>query len=413
MIKNKIMPTVVLVAICVAAALLLSVINYFTAPIIKEREENAKFDALLNVLPDGSDFKSLEITESYPTSVSSGYSANGGFVFEVKGMGRNGEIVVMVGIDADGKIVGTEVISESESAGYGDKVYAAVEGTSGAYNGMDATNFAPHIVAGATLTSNGFAQAIDAALKAYVVANGGEVDNRTPEEILQDSCNAALGTEGKTFERWFATEKIDGVNAVYETEGGRVFVIGDSFIGVKADGTVATEDVDAETAEKLIAANALISASALTELDLPEGTKKTVLKVSVTTGGSYVIDMVTQGSYSSKGGWAHGDGKDIYFTVSITADGEIIDVVTTADSESKGYGDTCATEEFYAGIRGATREAILDLNFSTIAPDDYADQIPAGSTGPAVIAGATFTTVYYQRALLDAFDIVASLAASN
>ena len=409
MMKNKIMPTVVLVTICVAAALLLSVINYFTAPIIRDREDGAKFDALYEVLPkaDGKKFDPLTIHEGYPRAIVSGYSSDVGFVFEAKGSGLQGDIVVMVGVDSNGKIVGTKIVSESETPSYGNKVYPLVEGLGGEYAGVDGDTFTEYIVSGATYASRGFAQAIEAALNAYIVAKGGAVDDRTPEEILQDNCNAALGTTGLTFTRWFATETLDGIDAVYEIEGGRVFVIGELFVGVKADGTLATAGVDDATAAKAIAANTTINQSTLTAVEIPAGINKTIVKkIAVTDSGNYVFELAGQG-------YAAWDGVPISIKVSISTDGKIINCVTTHHSESVGIGDVCDTEDYCNSWNGASDEDVkITIELGDI--DEYGDpKIPSDCTDIGAIAGASYTTYGYQSAIKAAFKAFNALTATT
>ena len=399
---KKLKPTIVLTAICLIVALLLSVVNMFTSPVIKAREDKKAQESLLKVLPDGSDFRPITLDESYPAAVKEGYSANGGFVFRTVGGGRNGDVVVMVGINSDGQIVGTEIISESESKGYKEKIFSIVTGTDGKYKGQTLDTFAPVIAGGATLSSNGFADAIKAALQAFTIANGGSVDTRTPEQILQDNCNLALGTEGKTFTKWFATEVLDGIDAVYETEEGRVYKIGDRLVGSKSGGIV-NAVVDGEivdtTAEdaKVLDAESLIVGSTLTEIAKPEGASKYVSKIYATASGNLVFDLVADGYQSL---FEYGSGEKIYITVSISADGKIIDVVTTKHSESKGYGDACATDEYTGAFKGASD---ADVNLSVSVPDYTLDQIPAGTEGIGIIASATYTTYGYQRAIKAAF----------
>ena len=131
--NSKLYPAIVLSSICVIASLLLSLINMVTAPLIKDRAEKNALAALSEVLPDGKNFTELTLDDTYPEAVTKGYRADGGFVFRAVGMGRNGEIDVMIGIDTEGKIVGTQIVSESESKGYKEKLFNQVLGTSGKY----------------------------------------------------------------------------------------------------------------------------------------------------------------------------------------------------------------------------------------------------------------------------------------
>ena len=409
---KKLKPTIVLTVICLISALLLSVVNMFTAPIVAERDNLAANAALLEVLPNGSSFEKLESLEGLPEAITDAWKAPEGYVFKTSTSGWAPGMVVMVGVDTDGKIVGSKCLAAEETYGFENKL-------DGKYNGVDFGSLELIIAAGASpnsMTSRGYYAAVQAALQAFAALSGG--DSRTPEQIFADNCNLLLGTEGKSFTKAFVPAILSGVEAVYTTgnaDDGVVMQLGERLVGVKGGdvlNTVGTYDKEgaltpATDEEKAIAeaAYALFSAP-LTEVARPDGAKATVKKIYTTEDGGFVLEMATIGSYSMDGSWAHGASSEIFFTVAISADGKIVDIITTASHESKGYGDACSTEAFYSSYRGATREEILDLNLSTLFPDDYKDQIPSDTTGPGVIAGATFTTVYYQQAVLDAFATV-------
>lgn len=404
--KKNIMPTVVLGSICLIVALLLSLINSITAPIIEEAQNAAANEALAVVLPEGKNFKEITIDEKYPAVITKGYSADGGFVFQATVTGKSSGLIILIGIDAYGKIVGTKVIAEQETDSYDVNVFPAVEGTDGAYKGMDIDSFTPFLVSGATLTSKAYGEAVKAALQAFTIANGGTVDIRTPEQILQDNCNAALGTTGVTFTKWFATEILEGVDAVYVAadNSGRVFVLGEFFVGVKADGTYS--DTSAVNTEVPLIANTIIENSTLTEItELPEGIdEEIILKAYVTASGNYVFDLKASGfaNYSYEEGYSDVE-VPIYISVSIDPEGKIIACVTTKQSESKGYGDACGTDEYvdkWAGVSDG------DVVIST-------GPIGKDSTDVGAIAGATVTTKAYQKAIKAAFAAFELLTTEN
>ena len=56
MLRNKLMPTVVLSAICIIAVALLSAVNLITEPAIIENQEKRTNAALLEVMPVGGSF---------------------------------------------------------------------------------------------------------------------------------------------------------------------------------------------------------------------------------------------------------------------------------------------------------------------------------------------------------------------
>ena len=400
--KKNLLPSIVLGSICLVVAVLLSVVNSFTAPIIRERQEEAANAALLEVLPGGSDFKEIEITADYPSIVTKGWVANGGSVFQMEVTGYKSGLVIMCGVDADGKIAGVKHIASNET--FGAEGQLNVDYTAAAPTLDSLTQLPSTSASGAPLTTKAYYDAIKAALQSAILASGGSVDTRTPEEIFQDDCNAALGTTDLTFTRWFATEQLEGIDKAYVTtdNNGFVFMIGETLIGVNETGVV-TQNVSAEDSEKALAAYTLASTSTYTEITLPEGVGAEVKKAYVTTTGNYIFELEGKGYdalFEYSNGHMSGNPQPIVFKLSISADGAIIDCVTVKHSESKGYGDACATEEYYDQYHGKVNE---DINVSVSSPDYMIDQIPNETTDVGAISNATYTTYGYQKAVKAAF----------
>ena len=326
------------------------------------------------MLPDGKNFEEITIDESYPKVINMGYKAEGGFVFRASVTGKSSGLVIMCGISADGKIVGTKVIAEQETDSYDANVFPFVEGLNGKYKDMSGADFEPYLVSGATLTSRAYGEAVKAALDAYIIANGGTVDLRDPAQILQDNCNAALGTEGKSFEKWFATAYIEGVDALYTCSDGAVAVMGDSFIGI-ADGAIVGEAGEAEKTAALAAYNAYKSEK-LTETAIPEGASNNVLKIFTAENGTTVIEMRAKG-YGIMGDW-HTSGEYIQLKVAIDGEGRIISTLTTYESESDNIGDVVAKPEYYEKFNGktdATYTEVENVTGATVSTSGYKDAI--------------------------------------
>ena len=416
MTREKLMPSVVLGVICIAVATLLAVINIFTGPRIEANNNAAANSALVEVLPNGKNFKELTLTDEYPEVITAAWSADGGFVFKALVKGK-ADLTVMCGVDAEGKIVAAKSILPEETPDYAIKVFPHVEGENSVYTGMNYDSYEPYLVAGATLTSQGFADAIKASLQSFIIANGGDVETRTPEQILQDNCNLALGTEDKVFEKWFALETIEGVDAIYETDGGRVYVFGESFVGIKADGSVATADATAENKEKALSADAIISAITLTDVEKPEGAKKQVVSIKLASNGTYVFELAGYGydtEFEYSDGNMEGNPKPISIRLSISADGKIIDCRTLDHAETEGLGSVCETEEYTSQFKDKTAGDIVISSGYPMHNDQ--DEIKADCTDLGAIASATFTTYGYQNALkaaFDAFELINSTAGGN
>lgn len=385
--NSKFYPALVLGTICLVAALLLSGVNMITRPIIEKKQNELANAALLEVLPEGKNFKEIELTPEYPAIVKAGYKADGGYVFKMEVKGYQPGLIIMVGIDEEGKIVAAKHIATNET-------YGVEAQLNNAYVGNTLDDISLILATGATtapLTSAAYHSAMTAALQAAAIAGGASVDTRTPEQILQDNCNAALGTTNLTYSRWFATEALVGVDKTYVPENGNnkqfVFVIGDKFIGVNATGVI-TAGISAEDAAKATAAYALASTSNPTPItELPKGVDtRLVKKAYVTAHGSYVFELSGNGYYS----------KPIEFSLSVTADGKIIDMVTTSQHEDEGQGGA-GNEAYYDKWIGATADDIV-ISTSSKNPDIGA------------IAGSTFTSKGYQEAVKAALQAATLLS---
>lgn len=386
--KKNIMPTAILGSICLVVALLLSLINSITAPMIEAAQNAAANEALLVVLPDGKNFEEITLDERYPSIVTAGYKADGGFVFKMEVTGYKPGLVIMVGVNEEGKIVAAKHIATNETYGVESEL-------NNAYVGNTIDDISLILSSGATtapLTSAAYHDAMKAALQSAIIAAGGSVDTRTPEQIMQDSCNEALGTTGVTYVRWFATEALVGIDKTYVPQNGDnkqfVFVIGGRYVGVNATG-VTTAGATAEDAAKATAAYALASTSNPTPItELPAAVDKQIVKKAyLTAHGSYVFDLVGKGFYTDT---------PIEFSLSVTADGKIIDMVTTKQHKDEGQGGA-GNDAYYDKWIGATADDIV---------------ISTNSKNPdiGVIAGSTFTSKGYQTAVKAALQAATLLS---
>lgn len=384
--KKHLKSILTLFAICAIVSIALAVCFEITNPIILERQQAAASGALLEVMPEGGTFEKMD-TSSYtlPATIKEVHKAsNGGYVFQVEFAGFNPGNVAMIGVSADGKVTGTKVITNVESSGYGADHLPALDGK-GHYNGADATTIdSVDTVSGCTVSTKAYRAVVKDALNAALILGGGEVDLRDPAQILNDNLNAALGTEGVEFDKHFFVEVVEGVDAIYvaKTGEGHVVVIGETFVGVDAEGNVVGEANE-------VAANAVatIKETTFTELTLSAytGLSKRIKSAKVTNAGVYVIEVEGSG-FGINGDSHYGASREyIQIRVSITADGTIVDCYTVYQSETNGFGSVCADEEFYGQFAGKTQNNYKDI----------------------IIAGSTYTTDGYHGAIKNAFKAVA------
>ncbi len=168
-------PIVVLVVICLITSTLLAVTNNATAPIIAEAEKSATNEAYKAVLPEADSF--TDVTAQVSTEgIASAAVANNGAGYAVRAIGRGygGDVPVVVGIGPDGSIVSVQFMQNSESAGFGMKLWdgnqagidfaASLAGQGGSVakgeNGVDG-------ITGATISTNAALSAVNSALACY------------------------------------------------------------------------------------------------------------------------------------------------------------------------------------------------------------------------------------------------------
>jgi len=121
-----------IVAMLTSAALAFG--NHVTHDGILKAEERDLQASLAQVLPEGfadndllKDTMKIKGADGKPVTL---YRARKdgavrGIVFQVSGRGYAGEIVVLIGIDRDGKMLGARVIKHQETPGLGDKIDVA------------------------------------------------------------------------------------------------------------------------------------------------------------------------------------------------------------------------------------------------------------------------------------------------
>lgn len=404
--KKNILPSLVLGCICLVVALLLSVVNMFTAPVIAERQNAAANAALLEVLPNGSNFKEIELTSDYPAVVKKGHSADGGFVFQMELIGKSSGLIIMVGVDSEGKVTGTKVIANQETPSYAEKVFPALEGTNGAYTGMTLDSFVPQLTSGATLSSKAYSEAVKAALQSFAIANGVEVDTRSDEEKHNDALNFALGTTGKTFEKWFGIEEIAGVSAIYTCDSGVVIILGDNYVGFDTEGNaVKTATMNSQSASDLSDAlkaeaetayesyqAALDSSIEITE-DYPA-----IVKSATKLSSGYVFTMVLSGKE---------DGLTIQVTVDLDgkiADTKVIDTHETPNYAANVFPNVEGTNGVYTGTTLESFEEYIVAG-STLTSRAYAEAVKAALQSYVLAQGGSVDTRTEEQKHSDACNL--------
>lgn len=165
--KEHLMPTVVLGAICLAVAVLLSVLNLFTEPVIEATTKARQAASMSAAFP--SEYGTLAFTEitgelhDVPDTVIGVHKETGGHGYAVliKRSGYTAEgISLTVAISPEGDILGTVITAYAETRDIRDS------GLAESFVGKDADTLSDvPLVSGATKSSKALRAALSDALK--------------------------------------------------------------------------------------------------------------------------------------------------------------------------------------------------------------------------------------------------------
>ena len=181
-IKEYAAPTVVLLVICVVAALLLAVTNNVTAPKIAEvnaeNEAKSRQVVFADAASFGDEFTNDDGIKLVPALDKDGKTI--GYVVVTVEKGYGGDINVMTGVDLEGKVTGVNILSMSETAGLGANASkeSFLKQFIGKISGLEVNKGTPaeneiKALTGATITSKAVTKAVNAAIEAAGGENNG------------------------------------------------------------------------------------------------------------------------------------------------------------------------------------------------------------------------------------------------
>lgn len=170
-VRSILVTAVSLFLICAVAAGLLAGVNQVTAPTIAANNAAAADRARSEVLPEADGFTEQTAPDGtvYYTAEKGGETV--GYVFTTAAKGYGGDVEIMTGVDAEGKVTGVSILSIEETPGLGmnakkDSFRDQYKGKSGE---LAVNKDGGEIVAitSATITSRAVTNAVNQALALY------------------------------------------------------------------------------------------------------------------------------------------------------------------------------------------------------------------------------------------------------
>ncbi len=251
---------VTLFAICAVAALVLGVTNNITAPVIEERNIKQVMKHVKLYYQRLDEFKELDgmnsdiVLEVYE-GIKDGQVI--GYTIKTSSKGYGGAIELMVGISKDGKITGVEIGNHSETPGLGSKAtepmfknqYVDKDVSNSLLVVKGSTNNDNEIsaISGATITSNGVTNGVNAAMKIYnekLSGNDNEMaydENIDPKEKIFKSASFTElkgKAEGEVLRVYEAKNGDEIIGYIFDTETDGYSEKTEVLVGITTDGQI-------------------------------------------------------------------------------------------------------------------------------------------------------------------------------
>ncbi len=163
--NEYIKPALVLVVICLVVSFLLAFTHSVTDPIVKENERAEAERTRQEVLPGSTTFTELDVSGIEGIETAFRDDGGAGYVATAGYKGYGGTVVVTVGLDNDGKVVGISANVGSETPNVGTK--AGQESYLANYIGLSGTAENVDTITNATYSSTAVRTGVTAILKAF------------------------------------------------------------------------------------------------------------------------------------------------------------------------------------------------------------------------------------------------------
>ena len=383
MFKEFAMPPLVLTVIAAVVTGALVATESVTTPIIEQQAAAAADAARAVVLPSADSFTQVTVDEMPEGGVDIYEANNGtGYVVTAQAKGYGGMLKVMVGIDSNGLISGTEVLENNETQGLGSKVseHAFMD----QYIGKDSTLEGIETISGTTISSNAFSKAVQNAYQVYGEAAGVEVAG-TQRDPITDEVKAELFPNVTSFQKYAVEGEAykagdEGYIVVTSNAGfaGDVttaigFDLNGAITGVVFTETSETQDYG-EQYTRASWKDAQVGKTSADELDLISGSTVTydALKLNFTEAFE-MLPTLADASLEYEG-TAEGYNGTMTVAVGIDSTGAITSVrlVDSADDFASKVSDEAFTSQF---VGKTSTDGISTISGATVSSTAFIEAV--------------------------------------
>ena len=167
------MPLLVLTLICVVVSGALALMDGVTQPAILSTAAERADAAMVANIPHATGFEPVELSsyDGLPATIREIYTTTNdvGYIFIAAVNGFSGDVVIICGIDNDGRIINTSTLSHTETKGIGTIIEQ--ESFLGQFVGADNRLDGVDTVTGATISTRAYIHAITDIYEAFEVIN--------------------------------------------------------------------------------------------------------------------------------------------------------------------------------------------------------------------------------------------------
>ncbi len=405
---------VVLTVICTVVSALLSVTNFFTAPVIEENKAAAASASLTVVMPDAAGFEEIELPEDAPATVLNLYRETSGLgyvaILATTSQYSSGDMGITVAIGADGCISGVTLTGYYESKDFGEDYPQTYIGADSALNGVDT-------VSGVTYSSTAFKEAI---LDAFdVLINSGAVaeGQKSEEQMIKDVIPAALpGCADVLGSAQVEEMEADGFIAAYAATNGCGYVVataadsGTVVCGINAFGDVNCVDLEGNPVSGPV--DEVRAAFPILAKENAEANQKQAQKAAGDEAVLTAIESVPSFGCVT-GAYTAAVGEDTYYVFNVKPLGysnEVMEMAIVLDADGKivnyrTVSELILHEEYYSTHELTDKEAYKS-RFVGLDSSTYSDDV-------TLVAGATCTANAVADSINSAFDAYKAVKGAN
>lgn len=407
--SDSIKSIIVLGSICLVVAVLLSSVNYITAPIIKESANTAVMESLKEVLPDATDFEEVSLPEGAPETVTGIFKDNGGSGYAVtlstSSSYSQSPLTFTLGVGADGKIVAIKITNYAETKDFGEYPGSFI-GSDSALAGVN-----EDLATGATYSATAFKNAVADAMGVLVSLGGVSEGEKTEEQIMDEIMALALpgAYDGRgKLKASEANVEIEGVISALKADNGVGYLFVAEYKGskvicaVSASGSAAVYDLDANIVSDVDSAFVENIAAAA---DFSAIVEKDAQAVANVLSDGDVLENIAVNNHFGTVTSAYRSGEKYFFVAHPFGYSDTMTITLTIEngaiSAFRNSGELIQNIEYYEGFEmdeSAYVEGIIGKTEETLTDD------------VVLITGATVTGNAVNKACEDAFAVYKEVA---